>query len=34
LAGSVIVLVPVLLVFIFAQRYFIRGIVITGLGGR
>jgi multiple sugar transport system permease protein len=34
MAGSVIALVPVLLVFIFAQRYFIRGIAMTGLGGR
>ena len=34
MAGSVIALVPVLLVFVFAQRYFIRGIAMTGLGGR
>ncbi len=34
MAGSVIALVPVLLVFIFAQRYFIKGIAMTGLGGR
>ena len=34
MAGSVIALVPVLLVFIFAQRYFIKGIALTGLGGR
>jgi len=34
MAGSVIALVPVLAVFIFAQRYFIRGIAMTGLGGR
>lgn len=34
MAGSVIALVPMLLVFIFAQRYFIAGITMTGLGGR
>lgn len=34
MAGSVIALVPILLVFIFAQRYFIAGITMTGLGGR
>ncbi len=34
MAGSVIALVPVLLVFVFAQRYFIKGIAMTGLGGR
>ena len=34
MAGSVVALLPVLLVFIVAQRYFIRGITLTGLGGR
>ncbi len=34
MAGSVIALLPVLLVFIFAQRYFIKGITLTGIGGR
>src|SRR5690625_2186336 len=34
MAGSVIALVPILLVFIFAQRYFIAGVTMTGLGGR
>jgi len=34
MAGAVIALAPVLLVFIFAQRYIIRGIALTGLGGR
>lgn len=34
MAGSVIALLPVLLVFIFAQRYFISGITLTGIGGR
>jgi multiple sugar transport system permease protein len=31
MAGSLIVLIPVLVVFIFAQRYFIEGIVMSGL---
>ncbi len=34
MAGAVIALAPVLIVFIFAQRYIIRGIALTGLGGR
>jgi multiple sugar transport system permease protein len=34
MAGSVIMLLPVLVVFFLAQRYFIRGIVTSGLGGR
>jgi ABC-type glycerol-3-phosphate transport system permease component len=28
------VVVPVLLLFLFAQRYFIRGVQLTGLAGR
>lgn len=34
MAGSVIALLPILLVFLFAQRYFIAGITLTGMGGR
>jgi multiple sugar transport system permease protein len=34
MAGSVISLVPILVVFLFAQRAFVRGIALTGLGGR
>ncbi len=34
MAGAVIALLPVLIVFLFAQRYIIRGIALTGLGGR
>jgi multiple sugar transport system permease protein len=34
MAASMFIVVPVLLVFIFAQRYFIRGIQLTGLAGR
>jgi multiple sugar transport system permease protein len=31
MAASVVVLTPVLIVYIFAQRYFIRGIALTGM---
>jgi ABC-type glycerol-3-phosphate transport system permease component len=34
MAGSTLMLLPVLVVFFVAQRYFIRGIVTSGLGGR
>ncbi len=33
-AASTAVLIPILLVFIFAQRYFVQGIATTGFGGR
>jgi len=33
MAMSVVALIPVLIVFFFAQRYFIQGIVITGVKG-
>lgn len=33
-AASTVVLLPILLVFIFAQRYFTEGIATTGFGGR
>ncbi|MFH1855934.1 MAG: carbohydrate ABC transporter permease [Candidatus Omnitrophota bacterium] len=33
MAGSVIVIVPVLIVFIFNQRFFVKGIVMSGLKG-
>ncbi len=34
MAASTVVLIPVLVIFFAAQRYFIRGIVTSGLGGR
>lgn len=34
MAGSIIALVPVLIIFIFNQRYFVEGIKLSGLGGR
>ncbi len=34
MAGSVIAMVPVLLVYIIGQRWFIKGITLSGLGGR
>jgi multiple sugar transport system permease protein len=33
MAGSVMITVPVLIVFIFLQRYFVRGINLTGIQG-
>ena len=33
MAASIIVMVPVLLVFIFNQRFFVRGIVLSGIKG-
>ena len=34
MAGSVIALLPMLIVFLLAQRFFVRGIALTGLAGR
>jgi multiple sugar transport system permease protein len=34
MAGSVIAMLPVLIVYIIGQRWFIRGITLTGMGGR
>jgi multiple sugar transport system permease protein len=34
MAASAIAIVPTLLVFIFAQKYFIKGITLSGMGGR
>lgn len=33
MAGAVIVVLPIVLVFFFAQRYFVKGIALTGLKG-
>lgn len=33
MAGDVVSLIPMILVFAFAQRYFVRGISLTGLKG-
>ncbi len=33
-AASTIMVIPVILLFIFAQRYFVQGIAMTGFGGR
>ncbi len=33
-AASTAVLIPILLIFVFAQRYFVQGIATTGFGGR
>lgn len=34
MAGTVMSIIPILIVFLLAQRYFVRGIALTGLGGR
>jgi multiple sugar transport system permease protein len=34
MAGSVISLLPMIIVFLLAQRFFVRGIALTGLAGR
>lgn len=34
MAASTVTLLPTLVLFIFAQRYFVEGITLTGLGGR
>ena len=33
MAGSVMITVPVLIVFVFLQRYFVQGISLTGIKG-
>ncbi|HSO26468.1 MAG TPA: carbohydrate ABC transporter permease, partial [Anaerolineales bacterium] len=33
-AASTVMVVPVIIIFIFAQRYFVQGITMTGFGGR
>ena len=33
MAASLMVMVPVLVVFMFGQRYFVKGIVLSGLKG-
>jgi multiple sugar transport system permease protein len=33
-AGSVIALLPVLLIYILAQKWFVQGITLSGMGGR
>lgn len=34
MAGSVMSVIPVLIIFLLLQRYFVRGIALTGMGGR
>jgi multiple sugar transport system permease protein len=33
MAGSVIVILPLIIVFLFTQQYFIKGITFTGMKG-
>jgi len=34
MAASLVMLLPVVVLFLFTQRYFVRGIAVTGLAGR
>jgi len=34
MAGSVIALLPVLVIYMLAQKSFVQGITLTGMGGR
>jgi multiple sugar transport system permease protein len=34
MAGSVIAILPVLIVYVIGQKSFVRGITLSGLGGR
>ena len=34
MAAAVVAMLPVLIVYAFAQKWFIRGIAISGMGGR
>jgi multiple sugar transport system permease protein len=34
MAGSVIAVVPILIIYLIGQKYFVRGITLTGMGGR
>jgi multiple sugar transport system permease protein len=33
MAGTLLAVMPTLIIFVFLQRYFIRGIALTGLKG-
>jgi multiple sugar transport system permease protein len=34
MAASLVVMLPVVLIFLLFQRYFIEGVTLTGMGGR
>jgi multiple sugar transport system permease protein len=34
MAGSVIALLPVLLIYLVGQKWFVQGIALSGMGGR
>lgn len=34
MAGAVIVLIPIIVVYVLGQKYFVKGITLSGLGGR
>jgi multiple sugar transport system permease protein len=33
MAGAVVTIIPMLIVYIFAQKYFVQGVVNTGIKG-
>jgi multiple sugar transport system permease protein len=34
MAASLVVMLPVIIIFVAFQRYFIEGVTLTGMGGR
>ena len=34
MAGSVIALLPVLVIYVIGQKWFVKGITLSGMGGR
>ena len=34
MAGSVIALLPVLVIYVLGQKWFVQGIALSGMGGR
>lgn len=34
MAAAVVTMLPIIVVYLFAQQWFIKGITITGMGGR
>ena len=34
MAGSVIALLPILVIYVLGQNYFVKGITLSGMGGR
>jgi multiple sugar transport system permease protein len=34
MAAAVVAMLPIIIVYMFAQKWFIKGITVTGMGGR